>query len=210
VETTEQQSKRWKASHGYGLAIICFLIGTVGGFLLRTPTDLSARPEPAQLNSGVAEVTSITPEQVKHMADKKADPLFEKLKANPNDAEVLAEIGRTYLLAHEFETAIGYYERSVKIKPDPRVLTTLGGAYHYMHADDKAMESWNRALQIDPTCADALFNVGMVKWQSQGDVNGAIAAWEQLLKTNPDHPQRTQVEQLIARAKQHRNMSPKT
>ncbi len=38
---------------------------------------------------------------------------------------------------------------------------------------------------------------------SQGDREAAIAAWQKLLKTNPNHPKRAQVEELLAQAKQH-------
>jgi cytochrome c-type biogenesis protein CcmH/NrfG len=61
----------------------------------------------------------------------------------------------------------------------------------------------NRALQLDPKFASALFNLGMLKWQVQGDVKGAIASWEKLVKTNPNHPQVEQVKKMIARAKEH-------
>ena len=59
-------------------------------------------------------------------------------------------------------------------------------------------------LKSDPDNANALFNLGMVKWQSKSDIDGALAAWQQLLKKYPNHPRRAEVEQLIARAKQHR------
>ena len=108
-----------------------------------------------------------------------------------------------YLSAQQFQTAADYYERSAKIKPDAGVLTTLGGVYHFEGADEKALDAWKRALQIDPNNADALFNFGLVKWQYESDPKAAVAAWNQLLKANPNHPQRARVEAMIARAKRH-------
>jgi cytochrome c-type biogenesis protein CcmH/NrfG len=46
----------------------------------------------------------------------------------------------------------------------------------------------------------------MLKWQVRGDVKGAIASWEKLVKTNPNHPQVEQVKKMIARAKEHEKM----
>jgi len=40
------------------------------------------------------------------------------------------------------------------------------------------------------------------------DTQGAVEAWEQLLKQNPNHPRRADIEQMIARAKQHANLKP--
>jgi cytochrome c-type biogenesis protein CcmH/NrfG len=143
----------------------------------------------------------VSPEGLKHMAVKQAEPLMAKLEKNPNDADLLAQIAKTYLVGHQFDSAAEYYERSVKIKPDVRTLTTLGGAYHLAGADDKALGAWKRALKIDPNYADALFNYGLIEWKSQSDPNAAIVAWTKLLQANPNHPQRARVEEMIALAK---------
>ena len=42
-----------------------------------------------------------------------------------------------------------------------------------------------------------------MKWQGKKDPKGAIVAWEKLLQTNPDYPQKDQVQMLIERAKMH-------
>ena len=86
---------------------------------------------------------------------------------------------------------------------DPVVLTQLASSYYYQGDADKAITTLQRALEIDPKNANALFNLGMLKWQAKGDPKAAVALWEKLLRTNPDHPNRGQVERLIARAKQH-------
>jgi cytochrome c-type biogenesis protein CcmH/NrfG len=38
---------------------------------------------------------------------------------------------------------------------------------------------------------------------AQVNPNEAMAAWQELLKTNPNHPKRAQVEALLAQAEQH-------
>jgi cytochrome c-type biogenesis protein CcmH/NrfG len=40
----------------------------------------------------------------------------------------------------------------------------------------------------------------------QGDTKGAIECWQKLLKTNPNHPQRDQVEKMIKVVNQHKDM----
>jgi len=214
MDATTEQTKLWSATQTYGLAIICLLLGLVTGYLLHAPAATPVRaPQAAQQVANGAAATGmghITQEQLKHMADKKAEPMLAQLQKNPNDAALLAEIGKVYALARELNTSAEYYEKSVKAKPDPRVLTTLGTVYHYAGMDDKAIDALNRALKIDPKYADALFNLGMLQWQSKADPKAAIASWETLLKKNPNHPKRAQVEQVIARAKKHLNVSPGT
>ena len=44
----------------------------------------------------------------------------------------------------------------------------------------------------------------MIEWNGKGDVDAAVAAWQKLLKVNPNLPQKSkdQVEHLIETAKQ--------
>ncbi|MFB3915342.1 MAG: tetratricopeptide repeat protein [Terriglobales bacterium] len=213
MDATTEQRKLWSAAQTYGLSIICLLLGIVCGYLLHSPADRPVKGPNASEQMAAAVATGqghITQAQLKHMADKKAEPLLAQLQQSPNDAGLLAEIGKTYAVARQLDTATEYYERSVKIKPDPRVLTTLSTVYHFAGADDKAIETLNRALHVDPTYADAMFNLGMLQWQSKSDAKGAIATWQRLLKTHPNHPKRAQIEQVIARARKHLTITPGT
>jgi cytochrome c-type biogenesis protein CcmH/NrfG len=45
--------------------------------------------------------------------------------------------------------------------------------------------------------------MGIVKWQGKGDPAGAVAAWQELLKRNPNYPEKARIEELIAKAKKH-------
>ncbi len=65
-----------------------------------------------------------TLEQLKIMGDKKAAPLFEKLKADPNNAALLAQIGAIYKATHQFKDAEDYYSKS--LKADPGNVATRG------------------------------------------------------------------------------------
>lgn len=206
--TVDGNSERsWGNIEAYGLAAICLVLGIAAGYLIHGPqrlaTSAAITPQQTAHASPDGGTAQNMPEALKHMALKQAEPLVAKLAKNPNDADLLAQIGKTYLMAHQFESATEYYERSAKIKPEVRTLTTLGGAYHLAGDDAKALDAWKRALAIDPNSADALFNYGLVKWQFESDSNAAITAWEKLLKSNPNHPQRAHVEDMIARAKKH-------
>jgi len=138
------------------------------------------------------------------MADKQAQPLLTQLQSTPNDPELLAKLGRIYYVTQNFKEASTYFKRSVDTKDDVIVRTELGRAYYYGGDPDDALTEFENVLKSDPDNANALFNVGMVKWQSKADVDAALAAWQQILKKYPNHPRRAEVEQLIARAKQHR------
>jgi cytochrome c-type biogenesis protein CcmH/NrfG len=51
---------------------------------------------------------------------------------------------------------------------------------------DGAIRQLQQALHYDPKDANSLFNLGMIKWQGKQDSQGALAAWRELLKRNPE------------------------
>jgi cytochrome c-type biogenesis protein CcmH/NrfG len=73
---------------------------------------------------------------------------------------------------------------------------------------NRALTEFDRVLKQEPNKANALLNRGIVRWQGRMDVKGAVADWESLLKADPNFPQRSKVEQLIAEAKKHSNIKP--
>jgi cytochrome c-type biogenesis protein CcmH/NrfG len=213
----------WSAVQVYALAIICLIVGIGSGYLFRGSagtgaasgiSQQQAAAPAAQLGSGMQGGmpggmpggAAPTPEQLKQMAAKQMAPLLEQLKANPNDYDLLMKIGGLYFAAQQFDETTKYYEQAAKVKPSAEVYTRLSSAYYYGGASDKAIAALNLALQKDPKYANALYNLGMLKWQVQGDTKGAIECWQKLLKTNPNHPQRDQVEKMIKVVNQHKDM----
>ena len=52
----------------------------------------------------------------------------------------------------------------------------------------------------NPKDANALFNLGLIRWKGKDDPTGAVAAWKELLKTNPNLEKKPIVESMIAEA----------
>lgn len=201
-------SAKWTSSHVFLQAAICLVLGVMVGFLIRGPRTASAARRATSGNAppvtgSMAGVKQVTPNQLKHMADKQAQPLLAQLWSTPNDPELLAKLGYIYYVTRNFNEASGYYKRSVAIKDNAVVRTELGRAYYYAGDPDSAIAEFEKVLKVDPNNANALYNLGLIKWQHKFDADAAVAAWQQLLKKNPNHPRRAEVEKLIAEAKQH-------
>jgi tetratricopeptide (TPR) repeat protein len=144
-----------------------------------------------------------TMEQMNAMADVKATPLLQRLKAEPENPALLANLGNIYYDAKQYAATIDYYERSLKVQPaDTSARTDLGTAYSYTGNPGAAIAQFNKALARDPNKPNTLFNLGIVKWQGKKDGPGAAAAWKQLLETNPAYPNKDAVLQLMAQAQQ--------
>jgi len=212
VETQNQ----WTGLQAYVLAVVCLLVGIAMGYFFRgsasnvaassASTNASAPQPPQGMGQG-----RVTPEQLKHMADKQAEPLLAQLKSNPNDPALLAQVGNVYYDTQSYNDAIKYYDQSLKADPkNPDVRTDLGTSYYYLGDSDRALKEFQTVLQYDPKHGQTIFNMGMVQWQGKGDAKAAVASWQQLLKAVPDYPDRAKVEQLIEKARAHTNMAPGT
>jgi len=125
-------------------------------------------------------------DEMKQMADSKAAPLLAKLKSDPNNTVLLDQVGAIYHSTHQFKQAASYYDKAVQVDPKNISLRIKLAISLYRSGDvDGAIAQLNRALSIDPKDANALFDLGMIKLQGKQDSKGALAAWQQLLKTNP-------------------------
>ncbi len=203
----------WTTMQAYTLAVVCLLLGGAMGYLLRgsepaavIPAQAATSQSPSGLGQGqIPGFTSVpgsgsSPELV----DKAAQPMLEALKTNPKDVDTLARLGNLYYDSQLYQKAIDYYGQVLKITPgNADVRTDMGTAMFYLGDADKALAEFQKALSYQPNHPNTLFNTGIVKWQGKKDAPGAIAAWEQLLKTNPNYPERQKVEDLLNRAKEH-------
>jgi cytochrome c-type biogenesis protein CcmH/NrfG len=208
----DNSTSGWRGSHVLGMATVCFAIGILAGYLLHSPgvSQAAMAPvgttqiqTPASLPSGTPQPMP-TLEQLKQMADKKAAPLIQQLQANPKNPELLVQIGYTYKAAHQFKEAASYFDRSLQI--DSRnvpIRTEMASCLYYVGETDEAIAQLEQSLKYDPKHAGTLFNLGMIRWKGKSDADGAIAAWEKLLRLYPNYERKDVVEHLIAEAKQH-------
>jgi cytochrome c-type biogenesis protein CcmH/NrfG len=204
-----QEQSSWTATQAYGLAVFCLLLGVVLGYLFRgsasPANDLAATQAASSAPSGMNDASGKpTPEQQKAMVDRAATPLLDAVNRNPNDFEAVVDLGNVYYDGNQYPDAIKYYQRALEINPsNADVRTDLGTAYWYMGDADRALTEFKKSLKIRPNHPGTLFNMGIVEWQGKMDPAGAVMAWQTLLKENPNYPQRQQVEELIAKAKEH-------
>jgi len=207
---TNENKTTWTSVQVYMMSAICLLLGIAVGYLVRGPGQ--AVTPVVQVSAASPDATAAqpppTPEMMKRMAEIKAQPLLTQLAADPNNPELLAQLGNIYYDTQNFSEAVGYYKKSLALKDDPGVRTDMGTAYFYSGDADTALAEFARTLKDHPNFENALFNTGMVKFQAKMDVKGAVAAWEQVLKLNPTNARRADIERMIAEARQHENVKP--
>jgi cytochrome c-type biogenesis protein CcmH/NrfG len=142
-------------------------------------------------------------EQMQHMGQKTAEPLLEKLKTDPNNADLLNQLGMIYRKTHQFKEAAAYYEKALQLQPkNAAIRTDLASCLFYTGDVDGAIAQLDQSVKDDPKFAGALYNLGMIKWKGKQDSKGAVAAWEKLLKLTADPQQQETVKHLIAQVKE--------
>jgi cytochrome c-type biogenesis protein CcmH/NrfG len=201
-QSSRQQSGNLNSTQAGILAAICLLLGVGMGYLFRGSASPTQAPTVAQQARGTA--PSKTDPNSQASVAQAAVPLLEAVNRDPGDYDSLVKLGNLYYDAKQFADAVQYYQRALAIHPDNAdVRTDMGTAYWYSGDADKAVEAMEASLHYQPGHPQTLFNLGWVRWQGKADPKGAVEAWQQLLKANPDYPQRQQVEQYIAKAKEH-------
>lgn len=192
------------------MAVICLLIGVVVGYLVRGSAPITPASAPSSQPAAAAAAPAADTQQMpslddmKRMADKQAQPILEKLKTDPKNADLLNQVGNIYRMTHQFQLAVTYYQKSLDANPanvGPR--TDLASCLYYQGDVDGAIAQLEKSLTYDPKHAGTLLNLGLIRWKGKGDTAGAIAAWNQLLKSNPGFKDKDMVQKLIAEAKAH-------
>ncbi|MGC2619288.1 MAG: tetratricopeptide repeat protein [Acidobacteriaceae bacterium] len=187
IETNPGSAPRTLPSRQVGaLAAFALLIGLAVGTLIPTAQTsesqtLSAAPSAAMGNAHMPSMGDM-----KQMADKQAAPLLEKLKSDPNNITLLVQIGGIYHITRQYADAAGWYQKAVALDPKNVPIRTKLAISLYRAGDpDGAIEELNQGLAVDPKDVNSLFNLGMIRLQGKDDAQGALAAWQQLLKSNP-------------------------
>ena len=77
----------------------------------------------------------------------------------------------------------------------------MGIMYRKLGQFDKAIEEFRKAAQSDPKHANSRYNTGLVLLHDKGDMKGAIKAWEDYLKVDPDSERAQRIRAQIEKMK---------
>ncbi|PYX87259.1 MAG: hypothetical protein DMG68_12380 [Acidobacteria bacterium] len=208
-EWNETAGREWRPASAYMMAVFCLVLGGMVGYLLRgstVPAPAIAAHSGENLTASTATIPQ-TPslDDMKHMADKQAEPVLGKLKGDPKNPELLIQVGAIYQATHRFKEAAEYYEQSLEIKPGNVGIRTQAATCLYYAGDiNGALSELQRSLQDDPRNANALFNLGVIKWRGKQDGRGALKAWQKLLDSNPklEAQKKADVRKLMTQVRQ--------
>jgi len=120
----------------------------------------------------------------------------------PGVLQGMLDAARASLFEGRYSEAIAAYQ--AVLKRDPKnvdAITHLGLIVAIGGHADSALETFERALAIDPNYLPALLYRGQILYAAKHDADGAIRSWEKFLSLKPSETDRVRVEKLIAEAK---------
>jgi cytochrome c-type biogenesis protein CcmH/NrfG len=188
------------------LVVIAFLVGFIAGatvailkgtkvtektaMVQKPQPALPGAPMPAPPGRDSIEVTS------------KIQTLKEIVKKDPKNLPAWVELGNLYFDTDQPKEAIEAYSQYLAVKPDnPDVRTDMGIMYRKLGQFDRAIEEFKKAAQSDPKHTNSRYNIGLVLLHDKQDMKGAIKAWEEYLKVDPNSEKAQRIRAQIEKMK---------
>jgi tetratricopeptide (TPR) repeat protein len=114
----------------------------------------------------------------------------------------MLQAARESLMAGRYPEAIAAYQAVLKRdSQNVDAITHLGLIVAMGGHADAALETFDKALKIDPKYAPALLYKGQVLYEVKTDYAGAIKAWEGFVSLTPPGEDRQRVAVLIEQAR---------
>jgi tetratricopeptide (TPR) repeat protein len=134
-------------------------------------------------------------------AASQVQTLKEIVKKDPKNLPAWVELGNLYFDTDQPKEAIEAYSQYLAIKPNNAdVRTDMGIMYRKLGQFDQAIQEFKKAAQSDPKHVNSRYNIGLVLLHDKQDIQGAIKAWEEYLKVDPNSEKaqriRAQIEKM--------------
>ena len=173
----------------FGIAGVLF--GLIAGWIIGSQPSLARPPSAAAPVAQQAPASGATGTSRAAVLDETQVQALKTVAAREaSNATPRAQLGNLYFDAERYDDAITWYSGALKLSPkDVNVSTDLGVSYYYSNQPDKALAQFDTSLKLDPKHAKTLLNVGIVKAFGKQDLDGAAAAWKQVIAMAPDSPE---------------------
>jgi cytochrome c-type biogenesis protein CcmH/NrfG len=188
------------------LVVIAFLVGFISGATVAIlkgtkgaeKTAMVQKPKMAPPGAPMSVPKGPDPVEVA----SKIQTLKEIVKKDPKNLAAWVELGNLYFETDQPKEAIEAYSQYLAIKPDnPDVRTDMGIMYRKLGQFDRAIEEFRKAAQSDPKHINSRYNIGLVLLHDKQDIKGAVKAWEDYLKVDPNSERAQRIRAQIEKMK---------
>ena len=110
----------------------------------------------------------------------------QALAADPNHADTLHLMGLVAVRAKQYDHALEWISRAIRLEPKPDYLTNLGATLLNLGRREEALKAFDTAVQLKPLDADLWRNLGNILIDVERPAD-AILSFQHALKLNPRH-----------------------
>ena len=204
VEATAPRGSAWRhpiALGTFAVLLVAFGVTLGAGVVRYTEPD----PMAGQLQTGSRPLAALPPESTPPPSSSAPPSSSGGRVVPPEVLRGMLQAARSSLGAGRYGEAIAAYQ--AVLKRDPKnvdamthlaLIVAIGGGPE--HAD-RALETFDKALAIDPSYLPALLYRGQVLYEVKKDVGGAIRSWEKFMALAPPGEDRDRVAKMIADAR---------
>lgn len=156
---------------------LAFIVGFVSGAAFAV---YKMGPETTQ--TATAQQSNMSDQQTQAIAH-----LEQEVTGDPDKFQAWTQLANLYYDTGQYPKAVKAYEKSLELHSgNANIWTDLGVMYRRTNQPQKAIEAFDKAIVMDPSHQYSRMNKGIVLMYDLDDPDGAIEAWESLLKINPD------------------------
>ena len=122
-----------------------------------------------------------------------------------DNADKYIQEGFVYFQQQKYDEAIASYEKAIKLEPKAAAAyNMIGMAYRFKYNQlgvpefrQKEMAAFQKAVEIDPKNWVAMINLATDHY-ADGEKGKAAALFKKALELNPHHPEKAEIEKMIA------------
>jgi len=188
------------------IVVIAFLVGFISGATVailrgtKGAEKIAMVQKPQMAPPGAAAPAPPARDQMETASQ--IQTLKEIVKKDPKNLPAWVELGNLYFDTDQPKEAIEAYSQYLAVKPDnPDVRTDMGIMYRKLGQFDKALEEFRKAARSDPKHVNSRYNIGLVLLHDKQDMQGAIKAWEEYLKVDPNSEKAQRIRAQIEKMK---------
>jgi tetratricopeptide (TPR) repeat protein len=186
--------------------VIALVVGFVGGatvgiLWMTKGTEKKAMVQKPQMAPPGAPAPA-PPARDSVEAASQIQTLKEIVKKDPKNLPAWVELGNLYFDTDQPKEAIEAYSQYLAIKPNNAdVRTDMGIMYRKLGQFDQAIQEFKKAAQSDPKHVNSRYNIGLVLLHDKQDIQGAVKAWEEYLKVDPNSEKAQRIRAQIEKMK---------
>jgi cytochrome c-type biogenesis protein CcmH/NrfG len=184
------------------VVVIAFLVGFITGATVAILKGKTGAQGPAMVQKPQMAPPPAPPGPSPLEVASKIQTLKDIVKKDPKNLPAWVELGNLYFDSNQPKEAIEAYKQYLAVKPDNAdVRTDMGVMYRNLGDFDRALEEFRKAAQSDPKHVNSRYNIGLVLLHDKQDMKGAINAWEDYLKLDPNSERAQRIRAQIEKMK---------